>query len=263
MDKQQVKLVLQALRPNGQDAAKPAFAEALALAKADAELEAWWAAQQDFDRRVAAKLGEVPLPADLRATILAGRKIEQFQPRPQMGLWLAAAAVLAILCVAGTLMQVAAHAPVTRTEYTASVLTFLNHDAPVLGMTSSDHTKIEAWLKERDAPMGTLPAKMAALPTVGCQKYVLHGHVVSLICFAMAGGGLAHLFIVDRQALSDPPGPSSPDMQQIQGWSTASWSDTRMSYMLATQAGPDSLKQLLGFQASGPPRSFASASPPR
>jgi len=263
MDKAQVKLVLQALRPNGRDAAQPVFAEALAQVETDAELGAWWRAQQAFDRQVAAKLDQVPLPDDLRATIVAGRKIEQFRPRPQMGLWLAAAAVLAILCVAGTLLQISASAPVSRTEYTALVLPLLNHDAPSLGMTSADHAKIAAWLKERNAPMGDLPDKMAALPTVGCQKFMVHGRAVSLICFALAGGGVAHLFIVDRQALSDPPGPSPPEMQEVQGWSTASWSDTRMSYMLATQAGPDALKQLLGFQAPGRRQFFVSSSPPR
>jgi hypothetical protein len=61
----------------------------------------------------------------------------------------------------------------------------------------------------------------------------------------MAGGGIAHLFIVDQQALSDPPGNNSPEFNQVQGWSTAAWSDGRMSYLLATEAGPDALKQLL------------------
>jgi hypothetical protein len=263
MDNPQVKLVLQALRPNGQDAGQPVFAEAQARAAGDPELTVWWEAQQAFDRRVVAKLEEIAPPSDLRATILAGRKIEEFRPPPRLGSWLAAAAMLAILCFAGTLLQISASGPVALTEYTASVLPLLDHDAPLLGMTSSDHAKIAAWLKERNAPMGTLPGKMAALPTVGCQKFVVHGHVVSLICFAMAGGGLAHLFIVDRQALTDPPGPSPPETGKVQGWSTAAWSDQRMTYMLATQAGPDALKQLLGFQPASPPRLFASASPSR
>jgi hypothetical protein len=245
VDKPEAKLVLQACRPAGRDAALPAFAEALAFAESDPELKAWWEAQQAFDRRVAAKLKELPLPADLRSTILVGRKIEQFTPRPHLSSWLAAAAAVAIVCVAGTVMQISATGPVTRTEYAAAILPLLNHDAPALAMTSPDHDKIAAWLKERDAPMGNLPAKMAALPAVGCQRFVVHGHAVSLICFALTGGGIAHLFIVNRQALSDPPADNAPEFNQDQGWSTASWSDVRMSYMLATRAGPDALKQLL------------------
>ncbi|MCE0523904.1 MAG: hypothetical protein LV480_13430 [Methylacidiphilales bacterium] len=245
MDKQEAKMLLQACRPDGRDAAQPAFAEALSFVESDPELKTWWQAQQAFDRRVAAKLEEVAIPADLRSTILAGQKIEQFTPRPRLSYWLAAAALVAILCVAGTLLQISATGPLAKADYAAAVLPLLNHDAPLLAMTSPDHDKVAAWLKERNAPMGGLPAKMDTLPTVGCQKYVVHGHNVSLICFALAGGGLAHLFVVNRTALTDPPADDSPEFNQMQGWSTAAWSDGQMSYILATQAGPDALRQLL------------------
>jgi hypothetical protein len=245
MDKQEAKRVLQALRPNDLNSEQPAVIEALVLVENDPELKAWWEAEQSFDLRVAAKLQDVPVPADLRATILAGGKIEQLTPQPPMFGWLAAAAVLAILCVAGTFRQIYVSTPFARSEYTAAILPMVNHDAPTLGMTSPDHDKIVAWLKNQGAPTGTLPAKMTPLPTVGCQKFVVHGHTVSLICFAMAGGGIVHLFIVDQQALDDPPGNNAPEFDQVQGWSTAAWSDGRMTYVLATQAGTDALKQLL------------------
>jgi hypothetical protein len=245
MDKQEAKQVLQALRPDDLNTDKPAVVEALVLVESDPELKAWWEAQRDFDLRVAAKLKEIPLPDDLRATILSGRKIERFTPQPRLSLWLAAAAVVAILCVAGTFMQVSASGPIAQTDYAAAVLPLLNHDAPDLAMTSPDHDKIAAWLKEQNAPTGTLPAKMTALPTIGCQKFIVHGHAVSLICFGMEGGGIAHLFIVDQEALSDPPDVNAPAFNQVDTWSTAAWSDGRMSYLLATQAGPDALKQLL------------------
>jgi hypothetical protein len=86
---------------------------------------------------------------------------------------------------------------------------------------------------------------MSTLPSVGCQKFVVQGHNVSLICFVMAGGKLVHLFVVDQQALADPPANNAPEFKQVQGWSTAAWSDGRMSYLLATQADPDALRQLL------------------
>ncbi len=250
MDKNEAKQVLQALRPNDLNSSEPEVIQALVVIEGDPEMKAWWEAQQSFDRKVAAKLKDVPVPADLRATLLAGRKITPFpaQTRPQPELsffWLAAAAVVAILCVAGTFYQVAATAPLDRSAYTADVLPLLNHDSPPLAMTSPDHDKIAAWLKERNAPMGALPSGIAAIPSVGCQKFMVHGHAVSLICFALASGGLAHLFIVDQRALADPPGNNAPEFDQVQEWSTAAWSDGHMSYLLATQAGPNALKQLL------------------
>jgi len=252
MDKQEAKLVLQARRPNDPDAPQPAMAEALALAGRDPELKAWWEAQQAFDRKVAAKLEEIPLPADLRATILAGRKIEKIRPRYLLPYWLAAAALFAILAVlTNFLPHPAASSPaaaITGTlasdDYAAAILPYLRQDDPVLAMTSPDRDEVVAWLKKRNSPTGGVPASMSALPTLGCQTLSVHGHTVSLICFASAGNGIVHLFIVDRQALSDPPG-TSPEFKKSGDWSTASWSDGTQSYVLATRAGVDTLRRLL------------------
>jgi hypothetical protein len=242
MDKQEAKRMLQALRPNDLDTT--AFAEALALVESDPEMRAWWEAQQAFDRLVAAKLAEVPIPVDLRANILAARKIRQFTKRPHHGVWLAAAAAVAILCVVGTALHTASQR-VSSTGYDQAALAFLGNDAPALAMTSPDHHKIMAWLKDQNAPTGGMPSGMSALPSVGCQKFLVHGHAVSLICFAMAGGKLVHLFVIDQTALSDPPRRAAPEFKEVQGWSTASWSDDRMSYLLATRADLDALRQLL------------------
>ena len=245
MDKQEAKKILQALRPSDLDTTEPAFAEALDLLESDPELQEWWEAQQAFDRAVVAKLKEVPIPDDLRATILSSRKVEQFKPLPQFSAWLAAAAALAIFCALGTSEYISNFGPLPRDEYTAAVLPLLNHDVPSLAMASSDRDKIMAWLKENNAPTGNLPTKMAYAPTVGCQKYSVHGHPVSLICFIMPNGGIAHLLIVDKQALTDPPGVGTPEMDHLESWYTATWSDARMSYILATQSDPNVLKQLL------------------
>jgi hypothetical protein len=245
MDKQEAKRVLQALRP--EDADTTAFAEALALVENDPELKIWWEAQQSFDHLVSTKLAQVPVPAGLRENILAARKIKQFTPRPHIGLWLAAAAAVGILCVVATTLYTSSKeaGPVASATYDEDALAYLGNDAPALGMTSPDHDKIVAWLKERNAPTGDMPSKMTALPAVGCQKFDVQGHKVSLICFVLAGGKLVHLFVVDEGALSDPPSSAGPEFKQVEGWSTAAWSDGRMSYLLATQADSDALRQLL------------------
>ncbi|HEX4141898.1 MAG TPA: hypothetical protein VHY09_16235, partial [Candidatus Methylacidiphilales bacterium] len=97
MDRKEAQLILSALRPGGPEANEPIFTEALALAESDAELKAWWQAQENFDRKVAAKLREVPVPASLRIEIITAPKIVPYYP-PQWqhrGL-LAAAALIAI-----------------------------------------------------------------------------------------------------------------------------------------------------------------------
>jgi hypothetical protein len=247
MDKVEARLLLQAYRPNGADAAHPLFAEALALAESDPELKAWWQAQQEFDRRVASKLEQVAPPADLRDTILAGRKIEQLTPRPHLP-WLAIAGAVAILAAVGWMLlphSQPSSSLVANTEFADSALAFLGNDGPSLGTTSPDSAKLIAWLQQQHAPIGAIPGKMTSIPTVGCQKFTVHGHDVSLICFTLANNKIVHLFVVDRSALKDAPPVNVPQFAQHDDWSTASWSDDAHSYMMATQAGADTLKQLL------------------
>ena len=51
MNRDEAMFILSAYRPGGADAHDAQFAEALDLAKQDAELAAWFAVQQDRDRR--------------------------------------------------------------------------------------------------------------------------------------------------------------------------------------------------------------------
>ena len=246
MDKQEAKLVLQARRPNDLDT-DPAFAEALALVETDRELRAWWEAQQAFDQKVAAKLEEIEPPEELRAAILGRGKIHRLPPQPFFPFWLSAAAAVAILCAVSASYHATKLAArhISTDKYHEVTLTFLGNDTPSLGMMSPDHDKIMTWLKDQQAPMGQLPEKMASLPSVGCQKFMLQGHPVTLICFTIAEGKLVHLFVVHSKDLAEPPTQAEPQFQEVNGWSTASWSDGSMSYMLATQAGTDALRQLL------------------
>ena len=259
MDRKEAQLILSGLRPGGLEANEPFFAEALALAETDPELQAWWQAQQEFDRRVSARLREVPVPNSLRQRCLLSPKIVTYYP-PQWqhrGL-LAAAAAVAILCVAGTWWHVSSSSdlasnsassvpslPVDRDAFTQQVVTKLGTKGPELAKFSTDHDEVKAWLAERKAPIGQMPPKFVTLPSIGCQKYVIGGHVVSLMCFTMADGCEAHLFVVEKTALTNPPASTGPQYDSMKGWNVASWSDDKMSYVLATNATMDDLKQLL------------------
>jgi hypothetical protein len=244
MDRDEAKLILSALRPDGAEVHEPIFAEALALLETDPELRDWWQAQQKFDRKIAAKLSEVPVPEDLRDRILASPKIEAFPPQWRHRSLLAAAALIAILCVAISFWNVASNDGLDRTAFADAALNELNGSGPLLAMQSSDRDKVKAWLQEQNAPIGDMPGKIASIPPYGCQKYIIHGHTVSLICLALANGGIAHLFVVDKGALTNPPGTNGPHYDRMNGWNIATWSDNRMSYMLATQSSLNDLKQL-------------------
>ncbi len=147
----------------------------------------------------------------------------------------------------GVFWQVATAGQLDRADFANAAVSNLDDTsgAPLLAMTSSDHEMVKAWLKTQSAPMGDLPSKLGSVPSVGCQKYVIHGHTVSLICFELPSGGVVHLFTVEKSALSDPPSSQGPHFDKLKNWNVASWSDSKMSYMLVTTVSMDDLKQLL------------------
>lgn len=247
MDKVEARLLLQACRPDRGDASHPLFAEALALAERDPELKAWWDLQQEFDRKVVAKLREVAPPTDLRATILAGRKIEQMTPRHALPAWLAMAAAIVVLGVLAIFLlpmhSSPAHLAMDTAEYKSSLIHFLSND-PELALASPDHAKVMAWLREQKAPLGHLTEKMDAVPTFGCQKLEIHGHAVSLICFNVSDNEVVHLFVIDKHDLFNPP-RETPTLDSRGAWSMASWSDENRSYVLVTTSPANTLRKLL------------------
>ena len=81
--------------------------------------------------------------------------------------------------IAGTTTDVAD--PVT-------VLPYLGNDSPALQMQSPDQDKVVAWLKERNSPTGSLPAKMTSLPSVGCETLAVRARQVALGCVPIGSG---------------------------------------------------------------------------
>jgi hypothetical protein len=251
MTRAEAQVLLTSIRPGGPEVNHPQFAEAVALAESDPVLMAWWQAQQDFDRKVAAKLGEVPVPADLRERLLSRGKITPFRPPMQYSWWLAAAAAVAVLCVSTTLWRISNYGPIPSTDLTAQLLPSIQNDSPKLAMFSSDHTKLLDWLKSQHAPVGDMPTTLATMTPIGCQTYHVHGHTVSLICFTIDDKTEAHLFTIDKSALKDPFQDNVPNFIDMEGWHLAVWSDRTMSYVLATHADPDMLKHLLSWNDHG------------
>ncbi len=245
MTNPEAKALLITCRPNGRDTARPEFAEALALAERDPELKTWWEAQQAFDTQVSAKFKQVAVPAGLRETILRGRPAAPKEKSHRLPYWLALAAMVMILAVAGLSISTSSAAPRLATAtYEKSSLDFLGNDAPSLATMSENRDTLMAWLKAQHSPVGTLPQKMEPLTNIGCQTFQVEGRTVSLICFSLAGGEIVHLFMIKKGALTDPPA-GTPHFQREGDWSTAAWSDADHSYLLATTAPIEKLKPLL------------------
>src|SRR5271155_1784240 len=98
MNNQEAKLILQAYRPGGRDALDPLFTEALEQARRDPELQKWFAEEQALDSQIQTKLQTaVQIPRDLKANLLALRRIIRPVPWWLQPMKLAAAAAVMLL----------------------------------------------------------------------------------------------------------------------------------------------------------------------
>ena len=241
MDKEQAKLILQAYRPGGEDADDPFFSEALEQARIDPELAKWFAEQRAFDGAIRAALQTRIPPVGLRDSILLAKKIStlpRYQPsRPvwrRPGVMALAASIVVLLAAALLIRPGAEHYvshPITVAAFTRQVLDL--KDGISLGKMSNNPAELRAWLAERGAPSDfELPRGLRDANGLGCQSYTIGGAKVSLICFMLGENQFAHLFVVDRDALTDAVPSASPIIRTEGGTAFATWTSGGKSYVL-------------------------------
>lgn len=242
MKHEEAKFILHAYRPDGADAADPAFAQALEHARKDPALAAWLARLNEFDRAVAAKLGEIPPPPGLRETILAGARASSPAGRAwwRHPVWLAAAAGLVI--VAAVTLSLAP----ARVE-AADLAAFAAGDAQARHL----HGDGEAWgsfqarLAEPATRLGQkLAVNFTELRTTGCRTVQFQGQDVLEVCFNRDGKWY-HCYVVRR---ADFPSLDSPERAVITAQGAvhvATWADDSHLFVVVTKAGAEALQVLL------------------
>lgn len=277
MNIEEAKFILQSYRPSDEDRNDPVFSDALALLETDSELQAWHAAEVEFDRMFQEKVQAIQPPAHLKASILAGmRATAQHSPEPvatepmvaqpdttQRSFWnannlLAAAAVIAVLLVAGNLMN---FAPASSDEVADSTLAS-NVQAEGIFAHLTDHFEQEfnqfdkrdrdlgalvAYLDQHNAPLpvaASLPGSLSDDQTMGCVKTTFNGHSVSMICFSTDQGPV-HLYTTDMAAL--PAGEASELPEFFTDRSRRfyrTWEEDGKLHILANEKSEDVLKNL-------------------
>ncbi len=247
MDNQQAKFILQAYRPGGQDASDPQIAEALEQARRDPDLGHWLEEELALNRAIGDKLKSVPVPDDLKDSILAGGRIIKphiWWKQPSL---LAAAACIIVLMIITLFSPIpakqaaAADAEKFATEFLGK-LTSLEH-------VSQNPQELRQWLaKNRGHKEVSLSPGLEQLPALGCCVGDWNGRKVSLICFKVGARGFrdeVHLFVFDRKVVPGLPDAHEPRFSQQGDWVLASWAKGNLSYVLAGLDSKESLKKLL------------------
>lgn len=225
MNNHQAKEILSAYRPDGSDAQDKDFQEALEQCRHNAELQAWFTEQINFDASIVRHLREIRGPEEGKQAILAFTNLEQI-PDKKSGLqkWIP---LLSIGVAALVLLTISLFnsSKSNQTEGHFDVANFsiaeLVGDAMPLDHRSKDRTEVVGWLRERNAPVPpTLPDIFQLATAEGCRLFTDgKGGQISLFCFEM-DGELVHVLTFDkrtRQYFDRPQGTwwSKGDLNMI------------------------------------------------
>jgi hypothetical protein len=252
MNNEEARLILQAYRADGQDASDPRFREALEQVQRDPEPAQWFANERALDSRIGAKLREsMPAPAGLKAQLLAQRKIVRpviWWQRPAVRYAMAACfALIATIAVwFGFLHEGAIEARGNSfADYRDVMADFAGNKLKRLEFRTSDVAEVKRWLAAKDSVAElTFPKGLEGKPSLGCRVLDWNGQKVSLVCFELSNRKKVHLLAVDSSIFENAPG-ASPEFGQASGVTTASWSRSGRTYVLASrQANETELKEM-------------------
>jgi uncharacterized membrane protein YbaN (DUF454 family) len=233
MNNQEAKLILQAYRPGGRDTFDPLFAEALEQARRDPELQKWFAEEQVLDSQIQSKMRTaVAVPRDLKANLLALRKIIRpvpwwFQP---MKLAAAAAVVLLIGLSAFLLLP---QKPAQLALFREKMVRYSMQEHGHITFESPDIAKLQQWLQARGVDANfELPAGLQGKPAQGCRVVDWNGHQATMICFVLDDGKHMDLFVMDRAGLPGFLESGAPQIVKTDGLMMATWAKSGKVYLL-------------------------------
>lgn len=275
MNNDEAKFILRAYRPGGRDAADPQFAEALAQARRDPELARWLAEQTALDAAIGAKFQTVPVPADLKASILAGRKVVPLPVTPWWRIRIHPAATAASLAVTfGLIGFLALHEPpeprANFAGYSKDLTDYLGKGYGVLprhahlastevnyfgaqsyrmNYRSPNLEDIRVWLKEHGGHTEfAVPPSLHKPLNLGCAVMDWRGRRVTLLAF-QTGRSLphdkVHLAIIHAADLPDAPPRERPRFGAGEDWTTAAWTDGALTYLLMAPGDREAVEKFL------------------
>jgi hypothetical protein len=238
MNNLEAKLILQAYRPGGEDAADPFFREALEQVERDPELKKWFASEIAWESIILSRLeAAVPIPRNLKANLLALQKLER--PVPW---WLnlvkltAATAVVALAIFAG-FMLVRPQSKSLDSFQQAMTFCSLQHEDHV-AYEPRDLSKIEEWLQGNGmATNFDLPPELQAVGAQGCRVIDWNKQKVTMICFVSKKRDKhLDLFIIENPKGAIFRESETPRFAMKNGLMTAYWSKRGKFYLLAGES---------------------------
>ncbi len=225
-----------------EDAAR--LREALDLEQRDPELKVWLERHRAVQERITASLRSMPVPADLRESILR-RAAERAVVRPRIwwqhpAAWSAAAALIFFIGLTFWPKPEAAQATleVFRSRMVGAVLRQYTMD-----IVTNDMREVRSFLASRQAPADyVLPEKLGRLSVSGGGVLSWQGGKVSMVCLESLQRDTLFLFVVDAKSFTSDV-TVARDFADVNRLATVTWTERGRTYVLAGNGGRAALEQ--------------------
>jgi hypothetical protein len=253
----EAKQILLLYRP-AVDRDDPDFAEAIALTKADPELDAWFQQHCAFQNAARSAFNNIPVPDGLKEQILSERKAHLTLTSRRRALVAACAVVVIAFC---SLLTFRSIFPPKRTLDN----TFANYHSFMIGqiiryphmdIVTNNLQAIRLDLANRGqsnlvfTPAVDKIATMAKIAGTGGKALQWNDKPVAMVCLNSGKNGDPKkpdifLFIVDKSAIKDPPSNTNTTpliAQTRKSIVSGSWTSGNKTYILAGLGDEDFLK---------------------
>ena len=241
MDIKEAKQVLSAYQSDTDHFSDPHMLEALSMLDKEPELATWFENQLAFDVQINEAVERASDITGLKDRIMNDYHQARKGEVIRYIRWASAIAAVLILGVAGFLGYVSnynskMHEYATLRE---GMSHFIAGSYFTLDYLDKDLNRIGDWLEEKDAPMFEgVPAALAAKEPIGCKKMNWKGQEISLVCFHLEDGTIVHLFVAERDGLSEEAIANLDEVLVSHDLETGGWvTDTHVYLLTGSEPG--------------------------
>jgi len=244
---EEAKEVLLLYRPGLSDPKDSEFAEALAYARNDVELDRWFQEHCAVQAVLRNKFREIPVPEGLKEQIISEWQVQAIAPAKRTTLVLASVCILLILLLAVIGFQIwGGGEDKTFANFQARMVRRVARDYPHMDVETSDPKQIREVLAQKGGPDYVLPRRLENISYTGCAVLEWQGKPVSMVCFNSGKTKTKEpdlfLFVINHGDAPRAPRTAKPQFGQLSGFSTASWTVGEKTYLLAGAEDETSLR---------------------
>jgi len=250
VNSQEAKQILLLYR-SAVDRDDPDFAEAMALAKVDPELDTWFQQHCVFQNAASSAFKEIPIPEGLKEQILSERKAHLTLTFRRRALVAGCAVFVIAFCSLFTFRTLFPPEPpldYSFANFHTNMIGLIIRYPPTMDLLTNDLQALRQNLAEHGQSNLVFTAALEKTAGTGCKALDWQDRTVAMVCLNSGKNGDPKkpdlfLFVVDKSAVKGPPlGPTPVVTQVRRGIVSGSWTSGDKTYILAGLGDEDFLK---------------------